>query len=167
MIKPIFRASKLLASTLLLCFALLSLSACDGDDDNDTSTGAQTSQSDGGANSAQYAGTYKGNMRVNYAGNDVNGSDNFPSTLVIHRDGTVTLSTENYTVDGVIGGNQISVVFRVTRNENGANCEGDAIVLATVEGNSLSGPISGEASCKLIVVTRSADLSGTISAQKR
>ena len=151
---------------LTACIFIFTLTACN-DDKSVSSSDGGTQAGDGGAESAQYAGTYIGNMKISYSGDDVSGSDTFPTTLIINRNGTVSLTAEGEdSVDGVIGGHEISVVLRVTQAKNGVSCEGDAIIQATVNSNALSGPISGQASCKALLAKRDAQLTGTINASK-
>ena len=158
--------SLLLASTFLL-----GLSAC-SDDESISSSSAGTAAGDGGAESAQYAGTYDGTMNVTYTGEDLTGDDfrgedAFPATVVINTNGTVTLKMEGESINGTINGNSMEVAMKITKKEDGITCEGDALVKATVSGNRLQGPVSGDAECKLGLIKRDAELTGTISATKR
>ena len=152
-------------STLIACTFILGLVGCSEEDGISSSSGG-TSAGDGGAGSAQYAGTYKGTMDVKYTGDDINGDDKFPITLVINSNGTVVLTMDGETVNGTINGNNIDIGLSITQSEDGVTCKGDARVKATVTGNSLSGPVSGDAECKLLLIKKEADLTGTINASK-
>ncbi len=103
---------------------------------------------------------------MSYRGDGIDGSDSLPTTVVINSDGTVILTIDGESVRGVISGSQVEVAFTITESEDGITCTGDAVVRATVSGNSLSGPVSGDAVCKLALIKRSATLSGSISARK-
>jgi len=151
--------SALIASTFLL-----GLAGCSDDDGISSSGGG--SASDGGAESAQYAGTYKGKMDVAYKGDDVDGTDSLDTTIVIHKDGTVTMTIDDESVKGGISGNQLDIKFTIKKSEDGVDCEGDARVQATVSGTSLSGPVSGDAECKFLLLKKNAVLTGTINAKK-
>jgi hypothetical protein len=144
----------------------IGLVACDEDTSISSSNGGSLT-GDGGVRSAQYAGTYRGNTHIEYSGDDVNGNDDLPTSLTINTDGTVSVTIEGETVDGVINGNQIDIRIKITRTEDGIKCKGDASITATVQGASVSGPVSGDAECKLLTIERNADLSGSISASKQ
>jgi len=153
-----------LRSTVFACTLLLGLTACSEDDGISSSGGGAAS--DGGAESAQYAGTYEGTMHVEYKGDGVDGDDSIDTTIVIHDNGTVTMSIDGESANGVISGTQIEIAFTVTESEDGVTCVGNALVRATVSGTSLSGPVTGDAECKLLLVERNATLTGTLSAKK-
>jgi hypothetical protein len=148
-------------STLIVCTFVLGLVGCS--DDGLSSSGGGGS-GDGGADSAQYAGTYKGQMDVTYKGDDINGNDTLATTIVIHNDGTVTMTVEGESIGGFINGNKLEIRFSLTQTEDGVTCKGIALVQATVSGASLSGPVSGDAECKLLLIKKEADLTGTINA---
>ena len=152
-------------NSLIICLVLTGLAACSEEEGISSSSGG-TSAGDGGANSAQYAGTYRGTTDVAYTGDGVDGEDSLPTTLVINTDGTVLLTIDGESVGGVISGNQVEVAFTITKSEDGVNCKGDALVRGTVSGNSLTGPVSGDAECKLLLIKRNATLTGSISASK-
>jgi hypothetical protein len=150
-------------STLIACTFILGLVGCS--DDGLSSSGGGGS-GDGGTNSAQYAGTYNGQMVVFYKGDDINGDDTLATTIVIHKDGTVTMTIEGESVGGFINGNKLEIRFSLTQTEDGVTCTGIALVQATVSGASLSGPVSGDAECKLLLIKKKANLTGTINASK-
>lgn len=153
--------------TLFVALTLsFGLAACDEDTSISSSDGGSLT-GDGGVRSAQYAGTYRGSTHIEYSGDDVNGDDDLPSSLTINTDGTVSLTIEGETVDGVINGNQIELRIKIKRTEDGIKCTGDASITATVQGTSLSGPVAGDAECKLLTFERNADLSGSITASKQ
>jgi len=144
---------------------MLSLAGC-SEEDGISSSGGGSSVSDGGAESAQYAGTYKGAMEVEYKGDGVDGDDRLDTTIVIHDNGTVTMTIDGESVNGVINGNRLEIAFTVTESEDGITCVGNAVVMATVSGTSLTGPVNGDAECKLLLVEKNADLTGTLRASK-
>lgn len=157
--------SKKLRNSLLICTLALGLVAC-SEEEGISASGGGTITGDGGSASSQYAGTYRGTTDVTYTGDDINGSDSLPTTLVINSDGTVILTIDGESVRGVISGNQVEVAFTITETDDGITCTGDALVRATVSGNTVSGPVSGDAVCKLAVLKRSATLTGRINARK-
>lgn len=152
-------------TSLIICLLAIGLGAC-SEDEGITASGGGTISGDGGSTSSQYAGTYRGTTDVTYTGDDINGSDSLPTTVVINSDGTVILTIDGESVRGVISGNQLEIAFTITETEDGIICTGDALIRATVSGTMLSGPVSGDAECKLALVKRSATLSGSISARK-
>lgn len=152
-------------TSLLVCLLTLGLAAC-SDESSISSSSGGTSAGDGGAQSAQYAGTYKGSMAVEYHGDGVDGTDTLPATVIIHNNGTVTLEMEGESVNGTINANQLEIAFDITKNQDGIKCDGTALVQATVSGTSLNGPVKGNAECSLTLIKRTASLTGTLSAQK-
>ncbi len=144
---------------------MLGLNAC-SEDDGISSSGGGSSVSDGGAESAQYAGTYQGTMQVEYKGDDIDGDDTLDTTIVISNDGTVSMTIDGETVNGVINGDTLEIAFTVTESEDGITCTGSAVVQATVSGASLSGPVTGDAECSLLLIKKDADLTGTLNATK-
>ena len=154
-----------LRSALVVCTLLFGLTAC-SEDDGISSSGGGTLKSDGGSGSAQFAGTYVGSMKVEYKGDGVDGDDTLATTIVIHNNGTVTMAIDGESVNGVINGSKIEIIFTVTESEDGITCKGTARVVATVSGSSISGPVAGDAKCKLLLLERNADLTGTLTATK-
>lgn len=156
---------KKIRASLIILILSVSLFGC-SEDEGISASGGGTVTGDGGATSAQYAGTYRGTIDVTYQGDGVNGEDSLPTTLVINSDGTVLLTIDGESVRGVINGNQVEVAFTITESDDGVTCTGDALVQATVNGNAVSGPVSGDAECKLALLKRNATLSGRINANK-
>lgn len=154
-----------LRSALVIFTLLFGLTAC-SEEDGISSSGGGSTTSDGGSSSAQYAGTYVGSMAVAYKGDGVDGDDTLATTIVINNDGTVTMTIDGKSVNGVINGNKIEIVFTVTQSEDGITCKGTARVVATVSGSSVSGPVVGDAECKLLLLERNADLTGSLTATK-
>ena len=152
-------------SLLIGCSLLFTLTGC-SNEESISSSGGGASGGDGGAQSSIYAGTYKGAMDVEYKGDGINGSDSIDTTIVIHDNGTVTMTIDGESVNGVINGSKLTIEFTVTKSEDGITCKGDAIVKASVAGSSVSGPVSGDAECKLLLLERNATLTGTLNARK-
>ena len=89
---------------------ILSLTGCDKDASISSSDGG-TLSGDGGATSAQYAGTYSGNLTIKYKGDDIDDTDVEPFTIKINTNGTFTLALKGKTIPGVISGNQMEAVL--------------------------------------------------------
>ncbi|MEE9447036.1 MAG: hypothetical protein V3V09_03700 [Arenicellales bacterium] len=151
------------AFACLLPFALV---ACK-DDEGISETKGGSSVSDGGATSAQFAGLYKGNMALEYKGDDLSGTDDLATSLTINANGTVSMTIKGETVGGVISGNQISINMALTHAKNGIKCTGDVLIKATVNNKLVSGPVKGDAECKLALIKRNATLTGTLNAAKQ
>ena len=151
-----------LATALIL---MLALSGC-SDDSSISSSGGGSLSSDGGATSAQYAGTYRGNTSVHYVGDGIDDTDSFPTTVVIKEDGTASVTIEGETVSGVMNGNKLEVPIKLTKKEDGITCKGTMLIKATVDGSNLSGPVTGNAECSLLLIKRTATMTGTLSAKK-
>lgn len=144
---------------------VLMLAGC-SDDSSVSSSGGGTLASDGGATSAQYAGTYRGNTSVRYVGDGIDDTDSFPTTVVVKDDGTASVTIEGETVNGVMNGNKLEVPIKLTKEEDGITCEGTMLIKATVDGANMSGPVTGDAECRLLLIKRTATLTGTLSAKK-
>ncbi len=165
--KPIKRTimkifSRSLATILIF---VLALSGC-SDDSSISSSGGGSLASDGGATSAQYAGTYRGNTSVHYVGDGIDDTDSFPTTVVINKDGTASVTIEGETVSGVMNGNKLEVPVKLTKNEDGITCKGTMLIKATVSGANMSGPVTGDAECSLLLIKRTATMTGSLSAKK-
>ncbi len=154
-----------LRSAVVVCTLLFGLTAC-SEEDGISSSGGGSTVSDGGSGSAQFAGTYKGSMNVKFKGDGIDGDDTLDTTIVIHDNGTVTMTIDGESVNGAINGTKLEIVFTVTESEDGITCKAKARVVATVSGSSLSGPVTGDAECKLLLLERNADLTGTLTATK-
>ncbi len=146
-------------------FLIFAVAAC-SDDSSISSSGAGSLASDGGASSAQYAGTYTGTTYVRYQGDGIDDEDNFPTTVVVNDNGTVSVTIEGETVDGTINSNKLEVGIKLTREEDGVTCTGTMLIKATIDGTSMSGPVDGDAECKLFLISRSATMTGTLTANK-
>lgn len=144
---------------------MLALTGC-SDDSSVSSSGGGSLASDGGATSAQYAGTYKGSTSVRYVGDGIDDTDSFPTTVVINDNGTASVTIEGETVSGVMNGNQLEVPVKLTKKEDGVTCEGTLLIKATVDGTNMSGPVTGNAECSLLLIKRTATMTGTLSAKK-
>lgn len=151
-----------LTTTLIVVLALTGCS----DDSSISSSGGGSLASDGGATSAQYAGTYRGDTSVHYVGDGIDDTDSFPTTVVINDNGTASVTIEGETVSGVMNGNKLEVPIKLTKEEDGVTCKGTMLVKATVDGNSMSGPVTGDAECKLLLIKRTATMTGTLNAKK-
>lgn len=143
----------------------ISLTACN-DDTSISSSGGGAQSGDGGSLSAQYAGIYRGTMSIRYEGKDFDVKDNLATSLQINTDGTVILSLDGKTVNGVINGTKISISLKVKRRENATKCTANVTIKATVAGNMLSGPVLGDGECEVVWIDQSAKISGTIRASR-
>ena len=148
----------------ILVFAI-GLAACD-DSTSISSSGGGAQSGDGGSLSARYAGIYRGTLHIRYDGKDFDEKDNLATNLQINRNGTVILTLDGKTVNGVINDRQINVPFKINRKEDGIKCTGDVTLKATVTGNALSGTLNGKGECEVIWVDQSTKITGTINASK-
>ncbi len=132
-------------------------------------SGGGSAPSDGGTTSAKYAGTYTGTINVDYEGADISsGSDSADVTIVVGKDGKVTLTSKDEVVNGVISGNSVYMELRLSHKQTGADCSGIAKVSASINDNVMSGPVSGGANCTILGVNKtSATLSGQMRAVKQ
>ena len=134
-----------------------------------TDTGGGTATGDGGANSAQYAGTYKGALNVTYSGSGVpKKDDSLAVTLVIASDGTVKLTGKDIDVNGIISGTSVAIDIKIIHKETGLSCNGTAEIRGTVGGANVTGPITGGAECTVLAVDKkTANLTGSINVTKQ
>ncbi len=145
-----------------------SIAGC-SEEDSITDSGSGSETGDGGASSAQYAGTYKGTLKVTYSGGGLpENTDSLDVTLVIKKDGTVTLAGKDIAVSGVINSDKVSIDIKIVHKETGLSCNGTAQISATVSGAKVSGPITGGAECTILAVdTKKATLTGSINVVKQ
>lgn len=157
--------AKLFLRLVFVFFLAFSLSACN-DDDGISSTNGGGSSGDGGAQSAQYAGVYNGTVTVNYQSEDLSGSRAYPARMNVNRNGTVSLTIDGETIAGVINGNKVAVDLKLTQTENITKCEVNIAFRATIVGNKMTGPITGDGTCRQLVTKRDATVSGNINLSK-
>ena len=150
---------------VLLLSATLALAACD-DGGTDISGGGGGS-GDGGSESAKHAGTYQGVVNTKAESKDFGSvTDKSDMTLVIHKDGTVTLTIEGESVQGSISGSKFNIPFKIDWSDDGVTCKGNLVAGGTVSGNTVSGPVSGSGHCNSIGVSTSVKVTGTLSGTK-
>ena len=155
----------LVLKLLTISVVWIGLVAC-GESTSVSSTGVGAQTGDGGAGSAQFAGTYYGTTRIRYDGDDFDSRDKLSTSVQIKTDGTVVFKLEGKNINGVINGQNVSVSLRIRHKEDGVKCAGDITITATVSKDSLFGPVRGDGECEVLFLDYSADISGTISASK-
>ena len=157
-------------SFIRICFlaAILAVMAgCSDKSEITSGTGGSGVSSDGGADSAQFAGTYKGTVEVEITGGSIDDSTSIDEfTLVIRSDGTASLTIGGETIEGVIDGDTFGFSIRIVEEEDLVSCDGNARLVGRVSGSSVSGSISGSGECDLLTAKTGVDLSGTLSGSK-
>ena len=153
-----------------ICFvaALLAfVSGCSDKSEITSGTGGSGVTSDGGADSSQFAGTYKGTVEVEISGGSIDDSTSIDEfTLVIRSDGTASLTIGGETIDGVIDGDTFGFSIRIVEEEDLVSCKGDARLVGRVSGSSVTGSISGSGECDLLTASTGVDLAGSLSGSK-
>ncbi len=161
-----------LAQLFLAAALVTTLSACDNNTDESVRSGgggSSTQSSDGGTNSAQYVGVYRGQLVTRYEGEGLSPKDDItPATLRVTNDGMVNLTVKDYSVGGTINGDQVEVDIILDRSESGYSCSAKAKIRGTVNNNVIEGPVSGNGTCKALagIVKRKFKLSGLIKVRK-
>ncbi len=151
----------------LLLGLMLGLAAC-SDDSGITESGGGSQSSDGGAQSAKFAGNYNGTLTLNYVGDGIDAdSKTYDAALIVTTNGLVQLTVDGTQVNGVINNNKVSLDLKITHKETGVSCKGTAVITCTANGTTVAGPVSGQASCTVLLVDkRNATLSGNLTVSK-
>ncbi len=149
-------------------FCIFSITGC-SEESSITDTGSGSQTSDGGAESAKFAGTYKGDLTVTYSGSGIpQQQDSIDVLLVVAKDGTVKLTGEDTAVNGVISGDKVSIDIKLVHKETGLSCTGLAVIKGTASTTAINGPVTGNAECKILAVdTKKATLSGSLTVIKQ
>ena len=153
----------------LLAIALSCLIAGCSEDKSEVRSGGGASgvESDGGAGSAQFAGTYTGEIVTRLTGGTLDGETSTDSaTVVIRTDGTASLTVEGTTVEGTVNGNRVGFSIRITRKQDLLECQGDAIISGILEGGALTGTVTGSGECELIAADTDFGITGSLTANK-
>ena len=152
---------------LVLGITVVALSACGGGDEGVSSGGGNTIPSDGGANSAQFAGTYKGLITTLLRGDSIDDQTSTDDlTIVIRTDGTASITIDGETVNGTVNGNQVGFSIRIVENEGLIECDGVANVTGSVNGNVITGSVDGSGECELFPASTGLTISGSFTASK-
>jgi hypothetical protein len=123
--------------------------------------------SDGGANSAQYAGTYIGEITTILSGGTFDGEQTTETaTIVIRSNGTASLTIQGNAVEGTVNGNRFGFSIRIKKQQDFLECEGDAIISGILDGNALSGNVTGSGECELIAADTSFNIGGSLMAAR-
>lgn len=156
-------------SRWLLAITLAFVLAGCSDDKTEVSSGGGASgiESDGGAESAKFAGTYTGELITRIEGGTLDGESSTESvTIVIKTDGTASLTVEGTVVEGSVNGNRVGFSVRIKRTKDLLECEGEAVISGILEGDTLSGVVTGSGECELIAADTNFGISGSLTATK-
>lgn len=162
-------------SKLVTVFGVcLLLAGCGGSSDNDNGTGTSnsglalpTSAASNTDSSSDFAGTYNGTISITVSAAGQSESFTDPITIVIDAAGNVTLTgSDGSTGTSPLSGNSFSDALALMETIDGAECSISLTVSGTVNGDTISGPISGDASCSEAGLTINADVSGSFTANR-
>ena len=159
----------LLIRWLLAVTLVAALTGCHHDDDSDvTSGGGNTGVgSDGGATSAQFAGTYTGTVTTVIRGDSIDDeSDTEAITVLIRSNGTAQLTIDGETVQGTVNGNRYGFSIRRDVSRGLLDCEGDAVITGTIQGNSMTGTVNGSGECELLFGQTGFTMTGSLIASR-
>ena len=153
---------------LLAITLVFALAGC-SDDKTEVSSGGGASgvESDGGSDSAKFAGTYTGELVTRIEGGTLDGESSTESvTVVIRTTGTASLTVEGTVVEGTVNGNRVGFSVRISRTQDLLECKGDAVISGILEGDTLSGVVTGSGECELIAADTDFAISGSLRATK-
>ena len=147
----------------------IALAGCDHDEDSDVTSGGGNPGvgSDGGAPSAQFAGTYSGTIKTVIVGDEIDDESYTEAvTVLIRTDGTAQITIDGETVQGTVNGNRFGFSIRRDVNRGLLDCEGDAVITGTVEGSSLTGTVNGSGECELLFGQTGFTMTGSMTASR-
>ena len=146
---------------------VISLSGCSEDSDVSSGGGDTGVGSDGGSTSAQFAGTYSGNITISVQGDSIDDdSDTEPVTVLVRDNGTARLTIDGESVEGTVNGNRFGFSIRREIRRGLVECEGDAMVTGTIQSQTMTGPVSGSGECGLLVGGTGFVIDGSLTATK-
>lgn len=145
----------------------LGLGGCSDDKEITTGGGDTGIGTDGGATSAQFAGTYQGTVTILLQGDSIDDeTDTEDVTIVVRNDGTASMTISGETVEGTVNGDRIGFSVRREQRDGLLECNADAVVSGTIQSSSIVGSISGSGTCELVVGKTGITLSGSLVANK-
>ena len=128
-------------------------------------TGDSGVTSDGGAQSAAFAGTYSGTITLNAKGDDIDETDTSSAVLVVRDDGTAQLTIDgNNVIEGFMNGRNFGFSITVIEEDGPIECDAMAIITGMISGANATGNVSGNGDCDvLIAVGSSFTVTGSMS----
>ncbi len=148
---------------ILLFFAIVSLSACDG---GGSDSGSMTEDTLPGTNvPTSFVGTYTGTLDITASALGITVTDSFPITVTVNDDATVRFDgddpEETFTV-----GLQNDGIFRGNLPIDQEGCTGTVAAEGQVNGTTVTGTIEGDGNCTIDGVTADVTLEGTFNATR-
>lgn len=158
-----FRIIRLI-SAIVLAGALASCS-----DDAEVSSGGGVTGvgNDGGNPSAQFAGTYVGEITTTFRGDEFDDdTETDRIEIQIRNNGTALVTIEGESVEGTVDGRRVGFSIRYSRDIGLIDCDSDAILTGDIGTNRITGPVSGSGECDLLTGSSGFDISGSFTATK-
>ena len=140
----------------LLVLALLLLGGCGDRSAIISGTGDSGVTSDGGAQSAAFAGTYSGTITLNAKGDDIDESDTSSAVLLVRDDGTAQLTIDgDNVIEGFMNGRNFGFSVTVIEEDGPVECSAQAIITGMINGNNANGNVSGNGDCDVLIAVSS------------
>lgn len=147
-----------------------SSSGSDIDPDNvDIQSSVGTTRSNDIDDFTPYAGTYQGNLVVNYgaSGIDIDASRTEPVTIEIRENGDATITIDGRSELVRLTASQVELVRDVDVNYEDINCQGRVVINANLEENNIFGTGVGNGECGNENISTPVDLNANLSLQKQ
>ena len=154
---------------LLIALFAFALAACDHDEESDVTSGGGNTGigSDGGAESAQFAGTYTGTVTTVIRGDSIDDeTDTEAVTVLVRSDGTAQLTIDGESVQGTVNGNRFGFSIRRDFSRGLLDCDGDAVITGAIQGSSMTGTVNGSGECELLFGQTGFTLTGSLTASR-
>ena len=154
--------------TVLLVLIGVFVAGCTQDKSEVSSGGgASIVTSDGGTQSSVNAGVYAGTLSILFRGDAITSrSVTKNATLIISNDGSGTLSLDGDVVSGAINGDSFGFSVRFVEVKDLVECQADALIAGSINGNIATGNVSGSGQCGILSVDESVTVSGTLLVSK-
>lgn len=148
-----------------LCLLLLTalIAGCGSKSEIISGTGDSGVESDGGALSAAFAGTYTGTILLNAKGSRIDSSDTSSAVLVVRTDGTAQLTIDgDNVIEGFMNGRSFGFSVVVIENEGGVKCDANALLTGSINGAKATGTVNGSGDCSVLTATTGFEVTGSM-----
>ena len=123
--------------------------ATDGTSGTNSTSSSNSGGSSGSASTSATSTTYTGTMNVTLSAPGFpDRNETAPITIVISGS-NVTLKGEGRVVQTKVNSNTFTANIPISQTDDGVTCSGIATVNGTVNGNTISGPVTGSGTCRV------------------
>jgi len=156
-----------IARYLMVILFAGALASCSDDTDVSSGGGSTGVGTDGGNPSAQFSGTYVGEITTTIRGDEIDDDTNVDRIEIVIRDnGTALVTIEGESVEGTVNNSRVGFSVRIKRELGLIDCESTSTITGTIDGNRITGPVSGTGECELLTGSTGFDLTGSYFANK-